>query len=92
MIRKIHDALITFLGPDYRTTISGNLALLCAAVSLYPDITAWIPVPYGDYVRGIAGVFTFVFGFKFTANAADKPSLKDKKAPVKKKNVKKPKV
>ncbi len=91
MVKKIHQALITFIGPDYRTTISGNLTLLCAGVALYPEITSWIPCPYGDYVRGIAGVFTFVFGSKFSKAAADSKKNTDNKPKAVKKTPPKPK-
>lgn len=80
MANKLKTTLETLFGKDYRTTITGNAALICAAISLYPDLTDWIHAPFGDYIRGIAGLFTFVFGSKFSKNVAD--ATVAKKEPV----------
>lgn len=60
------------LGPNWRTTLWGGLALICGTISLKPDLISFLPDAIEGYIVGISNFVTFVSGGAFVMNVKDK--------------------
>ena len=62
----------TLLGANWRTTLSGWIAVLASAVAINPNIVAFLPEPLRTYITGIAGVVAILSGGTFATQAKDR--------------------
>ena len=62
----------TILGANWRTTLSGWIAVLASAIAINPALVAFLPEAVRNYVTGIAGILAVVSGGTFAAQAKDK--------------------
>ncbi len=61
-----------FLGANWRTTLSGWIALLASAIAINPGLVGFLPGGLRGYITGIAGLMAIVSGGTFAAHAKDK--------------------
>ena len=62
----------TILGANWRTTLSGWIAVIASAIAINPSLVAFLPEASRNYVTGIAGILAVVSGGAFAAQAKDK--------------------
>ena len=62
----------TILGANWRTTLSGWIAVLASAIAINPSLVAFLPEAIRSYVTGLAGIVAVVSGGTFAAQAKDK--------------------
>ena len=64
--------MITLFGANWRTTLSGWIAVLASAVAINPGLVAFLPEPVRTYVTGLAGVVAVLSGGTFATQAKDR--------------------
>jgi hypothetical protein len=62
----------TILGANWRTTLSGWIAVIASAIAINPNLVAFLPESVRSYVTGIAGLLAVVSGGTFATQAKDK--------------------
>jgi len=62
----------TILGANWRTTLSGWIAVIASAIAINPGLVAFLPDAARSYVTGIAGLLAVVSGGTFATQAKDK--------------------
>jgi len=62
----------TILGANWRTTLSGWIAVIASAIALNPDLVAFLPESVRGYIVSIAGFLAVASGGAFAAQAKDK--------------------
>ena len=62
----------TILGANWRTTLSGWIAVLASAIAINPSLVAFLPEAVRAYVTGFAGIIAVISGGTFAAQAKDK--------------------
>ena len=62
----------TILGANWRTTLSGWIAVLASAIAINPALVAFLPEAIRTYVTGLAGIVAVVSGGTFASQAKDK--------------------
>ena len=62
----------TLLGANWRTTLSGWIAVLASAIVINPSLVAFLPEAIRNYVTGFAGIVAVISGGTFAAQAKDK--------------------
>lgn len=62
----------TILGANWRTTLSGWIAVLASAIVINPGLVAFLPEGLRGYVTGFAGIVAVLSGGTFAAQAKDK--------------------
>lgn len=48
----------TILGANWRTTLTGWIAVLASAIAINPSLVAFLPESLRNYVTGIAGLLS----------------------------------
>jgi hypothetical protein len=59
-------------GPNWRTTVSGWITTLAAAIAIRPELIAFLPDKFEDTVSGVAELIAFVAGGTFAAVSKDR--------------------
>ncbi len=62
----------TILGANWRTTLSGWIAVIASAIALNPDLVAFLPETMRSYIISIAGFLAVASGGAFATQAKDK--------------------
>lgn len=62
----------TLLGANWRTTLTGWVAVLASAIAINPSLVAFLPESIRSYVTGFAGILAVVSGGTFATQAKDK--------------------
>jgi len=62
----------TILGANWRTTLSGWVAVLASTVAVNPDLVSFLPEPVRHIVTGLAGTVAVISGSTFATQAKDK--------------------
>ena len=62
----------TILGANWRTTLTGWVAVLASAIAINPDLVAFLPESIRSYITGFAGILAVVSGGTFATQAKDK--------------------
>ena len=62
----------TILGANWRTTLTGWIAVLASAIAINPSLVAFLPESLRNYVTGIAGLLAVASGGAFATQAKDK--------------------
>jgi hypothetical protein len=62
----------TILGANWRTTLSGWIAVIASAIAINPNLVAFLPETLRGYVTGIAGLLAVVSGGTFATQAKDR--------------------
>jgi hypothetical protein len=62
----------TILGANWRTTLSGWLAVIASAIAINPSLVAFLPDATRTYVTGLAGIVAVLSGGTFATQAKDK--------------------
>ena len=62
----------TLLGANWRTTLTGWVAVLASAIAINPDLVAFLPESIRNYITGFAGILAVVSGGTFATQAKDK--------------------
>ena len=62
----------TILGANWRTTLSGWIAVLASAIAINPNLVSFLPEAARNYVTGIAGIVAILSGGTFAAQAKDR--------------------
>ena len=62
----------TLFGANWRTTLSGWVAVLASAIAINPGLVDFLPEWLRSYVTGIAGLMAVVSGGAFAIHAKDK--------------------
>lgn len=78
----------TILGANWRTTLSGWIAVLASAIAINPALVAFLPETVRNYVTGFAGIIAVISGGTFAAQAKDRQVTggtvqNDSSAPIK---------
>ena len=68
----MNNVLSYILGVNWRTTLSGWVAVLASAIAINPNLVAFMPETTRGYVTGIAGLLAVISGGTFAFNAKDK--------------------
>ena len=59
----------TILGANWRTTLSGWIAVIASAIAINPSLVAFLPEAVRDYVTGVAGIVAVLSGGTFATQA-----------------------
>ena len=62
----------TILGANWRTTLSGWIAVIASAIAINPNLVAFLPDAARNYVTGLAGIVAVLSGGTFATQAKDK--------------------
>jgi hypothetical protein len=62
----------TILGANWRTTLSGWIAVIASAIAINPSLVAFLPDAARNYITGLAGIVAVLSGGTFAAQAKDK--------------------
>lgn len=62
----------TILGANWRTTLTGWIAVIASAIALNPALVDFLPEPVRGYIVGIAGFLAVASGGAFATQAKDK--------------------
>lgn len=62
----------TILGANWRTTLSGWVAVIASAIAINPSLVAFLPDTIRSYVTGLAGLLAVLSGGTFAAQAKDR--------------------
>ena len=62
----------TILGANWRTTLSGWIAVIASAFAINPGLIAFLPDAARNYVTGMAGIVAVLSGGTFATQAKDK--------------------
>ena len=62
----------TILGANWRTTLSGWIAVIASAIAINPSLVAFLPEAVRDYVTGVAGIVAVLSGGTFATQAKDR--------------------
>lgn len=62
----------TILGANWRTTLSGWIAVIASAIAINPNLVGFLPEAIRTYVTGIAGIVAVLSGGTFASQAKDK--------------------
>jgi hypothetical protein len=62
----------TLLGANWRTTLSGWIAVIASAIAINPSLVAFLPDAARSYVTGLAGIVAVLSGGTFATQAKDK--------------------
>ena len=62
----------TILVANWRTTLSGWIAVIASAIAINPNLVAFLPEAIRNYVTGLAGIVAVVSGGTFASQAKDK--------------------
>lgn len=62
----------TILGANWRTTLSGWIAVIASAIAINPNLVAFLPEAMRNYVTGFAGIIAVISGGTFASQAKDK--------------------
>ena len=62
----------TILGANWRTTLSGWIAVIASAIAINPNLVAFLPEAIRSYITGLAGIVAVVSGGTFASQAKDK--------------------
>ena len=60
------------LGANWRTTLSGWIAVIASAIAINPNLVAFLPDAARTYVTGLAGIVAVLSGGTFATQAKDK--------------------
>lgn len=60
------------LGPNWRTTISGWITTLAAAIAMEPSLVAWLPTDVAENVVGISKLVAIASGMTFASLTKDR--------------------
>ena len=60
------------LGANWRTSLSGWIAILASAISLNPNLVTFLPERFRETIIGVAGLIAVVSGGAFAFTAKDK--------------------
>ena len=62
----------TILGANWRTTLTGWVAVIASAIAINPSLVAFLPESIRNYITGFAGILAVVSGGTFATQAKDK--------------------
>jgi hypothetical protein len=62
----------TILGANWRTTLSGWIAVIASAIAINPALVAFLPEAARNYVTGVAGILAVISGGTFASQAKDR--------------------
>ena len=66
------EGMNTILGANWRTTLSGWIAVLASAVAVNPDLLSFLPEPARHLATSVAGFIAVASGGAFATQAKDK--------------------
>ncbi len=75
MLEKLIYVLETFIGKNWRTTISGDIAVLAAAIYFNPSLVDFLPESPKRYIIGFSGLVTVVSGMTFAHLSYDSKNI-----------------
>ena len=64
--------MTTLIGANWRTTLSGWIAVLASAIAVNPTLIAFLPERFREPITGIAGLIAVLSGGTFAYTAKDK--------------------
>lgn len=71
-VEKILVSAMKFFGANWRTSSTGLLTLITAAIALQPSLVEFLPDSVEGYVVGISKFVVFISGGAFALSAKDK--------------------